>query len=667
MLPSFLAALLLFIQVPECHPEHSEGSDTLKAAMVSSIYGSIIVPQRITSGELKSASGLSEAVRRFAGVQLRDYGGVGGLKTVNVRSLGSEHTGVFIDGIQVDNAQNMQVDLGRFSLQGLSSVSLFSGQKVAPLQSAKEYSSASSLYLESADPVFKDGKRDNFDFGTGAGSFMTISPSAVWEHLLRNGTKLRVSAGGVSSDGRYRFHVKDFRQYPDGSLAGYDTTMTRLNSDITSARVEVRLSSRAEGVSSWNIHAYFYGSGRGLPGPVYKKAGEYPLSEDRQTDRDAFLQGKYYRDLGDVWSVAGRAKLSFSHLEYTDYPELVPDGTPASYNYRNHSAYLSATAMARIGGLLKVNLAQDCQYDYLDSDLRAFAYPGRFSSWSCASVIFGKDSFEASASALYLGVRDSFLSGNGRSSASRSAFMPSLVFRWKPAERLALNGFAKRSFRMPTFNDLYYTTVGTKTLDPEDAIQLDLGAVWSLWSDPTSYLTLKVETYWNQLKNKIIAVPTSNQFRWSMYNLGRVEVLGADLTAEYTKKSGTVEFGLVGRYTFQRSRDKSDKEALTWNGQIPYIPLHSGSVNLYGEHGGWRLDITAFMTGERFTTSANLPAYRLSPWTTLDAALSKNLTVARNDLTLKLCLNNLLDQQYEIVDNYPMPGFNFMLGMEYFF
>ena len=153
---------------------------------------------------------------------------------------------------------------------------------------------------------------------------MTLSPSAVWEHLLRGGSKLRLSAEALSSDGRYRFHVKDFRQYPDGTLAGYDTTMIRSNSDITSSRVEAMLFSPASGVASWNIHAYFYGSGRGLPGPVYKKAGEYPLSEDRQTDRDAFLQGKYYRDLGDVWSVAGRAKLSFSHLEYTDFPENLP-------------------------------------------------------------------------------------------------------------------------------------------------------------------------------------------------------------------------------------------------------------------------------------------------------------------------------------------------------
>ena len=102
-------------------------SDTLRASVVSSTAGSLIVPQRVSSEQLKTVTGLSEAIRRFTGVQIRDYGGVGGLKTVNVRSLGSEHTGVFVDGIQIDNAQNMQVDLGRLNLDGLASVSLFSG------------------------------------------------------------------------------------------------------------------------------------------------------------------------------------------------------------------------------------------------------------------------------------------------------------------------------------------------------------------------------------------------------------------------------------------------------------------------------------------------------------------------------------------------------------
>ena len=644
-----------------------EHADTLVASKVSSVSGCIVVPQRIGSRELRSVTNLPEAIRRFAGVQVRDYGGVGGLKTINVRSLGSEHTGVFVDGIQVDNAQNMQVDLGRFGLEGLEAVSLFSGQKTAPLQAAKEYSSSSALYLESAAPVFKGGKDDNFLVRIGGGSFGTVSPKASWEHLFKDGTSLRISGEAVSSNGEYRFHVKDYHQYPDGSLAGYDTTMVRKNCDLASVLTEARLYGPSSGNSSWNIHAYFYGSGRGLPGPVYKKAGEYPLSKDRQTDRDAFLQGRYMRQVGDIWSFAVRSKLSFSHLEYSDFPELVPGGQPARYNYRNHSAYTSATASAKLGGLLRMDVAQDLQYDYLDSDMRDFAYPGRLSSWSSFTTLLRSSKLDASATLLYLGVRDSFIAGSSRSTAFRGVWMPSMVARWKLSQRMTVTGMAKRSYRMPTFNDLYYTIVGTKTLDPEDAMQFDLGAEWITLEAGANRLSMKVDIYRNILKNKIIAVPTSNQFRWSMYNLGKVAVLGSDVTLDYSGKFGDAGAGVTARYTFQRSRDRSDPESLTWNGQIPYIPEHSGSVNVSGLLRRWRADITFFATGERYSTSANLPPYRLEPWFTLDASVSRSFTLGQGILDLRLKLNNLLNEQYEIIDNYPMPGFNLMLTTIYNF
>ncbi|MBQ4298879.1 MAG: TonB-dependent receptor plug domain-containing protein, partial [Bacteroidales bacterium] len=88
----------------------AQEADTLTASRVRSVRS---IPVTLAAEEAlmdQRLPLLSDAVRRFTGVQLKDYGGVGGLKTVNVRSLGSEHVGVFIDGIQVDNAQNMQVD-----------------------------------------------------------------------------------------------------------------------------------------------------------------------------------------------------------------------------------------------------------------------------------------------------------------------------------------------------------------------------------------------------------------------------------------------------------------------------------------------------------------------------------------------------------------------------
>lgn len=78
-----------------------------------------IPAQILGPNELETLNSLSvaDAIRFFSGVQLKDYGGIGGLKTIDIRSMGTNHMGVFYDGIQLGNAQNGQVDLGRFSLE----------------------------------------------------------------------------------------------------------------------------------------------------------------------------------------------------------------------------------------------------------------------------------------------------------------------------------------------------------------------------------------------------------------------------------------------------------------------------------------------------------------------------------------------------------------------
>ena len=57
---------------------------------------------------------MADAVRRFAGANVKDYGGIGGLKTVSVRNMGAAHTAVSYDGVVVSNCQAGQIDIGRF-------------------------------------------------------------------------------------------------------------------------------------------------------------------------------------------------------------------------------------------------------------------------------------------------------------------------------------------------------------------------------------------------------------------------------------------------------------------------------------------------------------------------------------------------------------------------
>jgi len=121
-------ALAIALSAPWCL--QAQEADTLAAASVYSVQVFPVVrpsEEVYLPGVAAPPAQVADLLRRFTGVQVKDYGGVGGLKTVNVRSLGSEHVGVFLDGVQVDNAQNMQVDLGRFSTDGIGTVVVATG------------------------------------------------------------------------------------------------------------------------------------------------------------------------------------------------------------------------------------------------------------------------------------------------------------------------------------------------------------------------------------------------------------------------------------------------------------------------------------------------------------------------------------------------------------
>ena len=101
-----------------------------------------VIPSQTLNGEQLeklNAHSVADALRYFSGIQLKDYGGVGGIKTVNIRSMGTNHLGISYDGVELGNAQNGQIDLGQFSLDNVEEITLFNGQKSAILQPASDF------------------------------------------------------------------------------------------------------------------------------------------------------------------------------------------------------------------------------------------------------------------------------------------------------------------------------------------------------------------------------------------------------------------------------------------------------------------------------------------------------------------------------------------------
>lgn len=128
---------------------------------------------------------------------------------------------------------------------------------------------------------------------------------------------------------------------------------------------------------------------------------------------------------------------------------------------------------------------------------------------------------------------------------------------------------------MPTLNDLYYTFVGNAYLDPEYTHQYNIGVTYrkdfkNLWM---KHIELQADVYYNEVKNKIVATPTSNFFRWTMVNLGEVEIRGIDVAVQTDWQVGK-EALLSGRlnYTYQKAQDFTDPDNEFMADKYPTYP-----------------------------------------------------------------------------------------------
>ena len=111
--------------------------------------------------------------------------------------------------------------------------------------------------------------------------------------------------------------------------------------------------------------------------------------------------------------------------------------------------------------------------------------------------------------------------------------------------------------------------------------------------------------------------------------------------------------------------DHSDPSGLTYGNQIPYIPRHSGSVSLEARWRSWSFAWDSSLSGGKWSRTANTPDYYIAPWSLSDASLRRVFSMKGSELAVALALGNLFNTRYEIVQGYPMPGFNALLSLEY--
>ena len=606
--------------------------------------------QQLKKAEMERLGALevSDAVRHFSGVSVKDYGGIGGLKTISVRSLGAQHTAVSYDGVAVSDCQSGQVDISRFSLDNVSGLTLSIGQSDNIYQTAKMFASAGALNIETVRPEFEH-RTYHLSTNLKAGSFGLANPSILYQKKL--GKQFSVSAYGdyLRADGNYPFKMWNGNKLIDSK---------RNNSDIETYRAELNLFAKLTKRQDLNAKFYLFDSERGLPGSVIY---DNPYAAERLYDRNYFGQLKYENRFSEKWKLQASGKFNYSWNR--DYNKQASGNTDD--RFRQTETYLSATLWTEPVKGLSFSIAQDFAYNYLSTTLRGCQYPERFTLLTAVAAHYRNRHIAATASLLNTYITENVKTGSAAD--DRKRLSPAVSFSWKPLEDISwrLRASYKDIFRVPTFNDLYYLLIGNSKLKPESTKQWNIGTTWShSFPSIVDYLNISVDAYYNRVNDKIVAVPTL--FIWKMSNVGEVETIGVDVSAgtETTIAEGYKLF-LTGTYNFMQAEDITDRDSKIWRNQIAYTPKHSGSGSLTMELPWLNVTYNLMFTSERYRMTQNSSENRIDSYTDHGISLARLFQWKKQSLRIQLDALNLGNKNYEIVRFYPMPGRNYKITLTY--
>ena len=653
--PSIPAGLLLlFFALPLNVSAQADTTKKLKEVRVKSSpvpqIQTVTPSQQVSSSDFErySAFNVADAIRNFAGVIIKDYGGIGGLKTVSVRSLGSDNTAVLYNGVQLNDAQNGQIDLSKFNLNNIQQVVLYTAQPPEFCQTARAYASANVLSIQTIQPQLSSQKPFKVLVGIKGGSFGLVNPYLQWQQRISKYWSLVINGSDEEANGRYKYKVNG-----DGS----DTLAIRKNGDIHARQADAELYWIKSDSNKFNLQFNYYNSNRGLPGAVvYYAAPTY----QRLYNTDYIIQSGYQRIAQSGFQFLVNTKVAQSYVRYLDTGVFNTTGV-IDEHYKQREFYQSAAVAYTIFPSWKVSYSSDADVSNLQSNVYAYQFPTRLSLFNALAtdVTLGRWRFQGNV--LHTYINDQVKTGPAAS--SKSAFTPAVIATYQPLadKSLQLRAYYKSTFRNPTFAEQYYYAISPRPLKPEYSDQYNLGATYvKSFTGILDYITLSADAYYNNVKDKISYIPTRSPETPSVVNLGKVEIKGLDviLRSQFKPLFGW-KASLEANYTYQQALDVTDPTDLFYLEQIPYTPKNTLALNAGVMHHQFGFYYNQILSSSRYTNSNNVPEYYLSGYSISDASFVYNFLFRSSPVTSSIEVNNLFNKEYAVISSYPMPGRSF--------
>jgi vitamin B12 transporter len=241
--------------------------------------------------------------------------------------------------------------------------------------------------------------------------------------------------------------------------------------------------------------------------------------------------------------------------------------------------------------------------------------------------------------------------------------MPNAGMEWKARKWLTVLGNVSRSYRLPTFNELYWKSVTTQ-VKPETG-----------WGEE---LNLRMQTAYRKftfnattgvfnrtVQNWIVWQP--GLIDWVPVNLKNVWSRGAELDAKLSYALGgcTLSYRIMVNYVLSTNSETGIQNDETIGRQLIYVPHITQQHQLLAAFKTWHVGVLQQYVGMRYTTSDN--STWLNDYSLTSLVAGKQINIKRFALVLSGQINNLWNTDYQAIADRPMPGRNYLLNTTFKF
>ena len=617
-LPTLAIVFLLAVSIGLAAREDTVGLRAVEVTSTSwmEVDARVLPTASVTAEDLLRLRPMTtaEAMRGIPGLYVRDYGGIGGLRSVSIRGGSSAQSLVLVDGFRWNSAQNGGVDLSWVPATMLERIDVQRGAASA-LYGANAMTGTVDLHLASPTTSMVQATADGGSFDT-------------W--------RLQASGSAVTPDVKISAAAE---HYATAGTFAYDVTIDDANAELLRANADAKSTSGLVRVDAGLISITAMGrtADRGVPGAVVEGSQTQPRARLDDLDVWALATAKVVDQTSSIdLRLGGR----YLDQHYTDPDATFSglDGIDARYLLRD----VSADAVWRLSSMDLLHRATmsvgyvDLRGESLDPDIGNLAV--RRTAALSYDVQWTVDERLLIESAL----RGDWFSDVG------SAISGSLGGRWMIHQDLVLRASVGTGFRPPSFNELYFLNYGNTNLKPERSIMASVGGVWS----PISWFNIDANLFTSKITDLIVGVPMSPVVT-SAQNIGNAVSYGFELAT----RCSLLDDRLFGQwsYTLQRVEDRTGRPGFDGT-LVPYVPMELIAVQSWWDDGETIASLEWNYASYRYAQPGAESSSLLAPYHLVHASVGQVIAARDVNVTVLFRIDNLLDERYVVIRGYPMPG-----------